>query len=269
MRFGTEVRISITPPKGLVLLDTTGSSPCLELRKDCSATGEAVGTELVFTPTNWFVPLTVRFKVDVYATEKPDVVDIQHGVSANDRVVATVASATSTTLTSVGAPFGAARQATGAQGLRGAMVTIISSTSMEDVGQVRMILSNTNDTLTVNKPWTVIPTGLDSQYEVRQYSAVQMVNVRVALFAASRPAIVVTETGTSTGGYTSVAEGGRTDTIAVRLSSNPGGTVTITLASSNTDISFSSGCRELQRLDDHLRRYELDDPRFGHADGRR
>ncbi len=238
MRFGTEVRISITPPKGIVLLDTDGTSACgagSEFRKDCLATGEAVGMELLFTPTNWMVPQTVRFKADVHATEKPDIVDIQHSVTANDRVVGTVGSVTANTLTSLTPSFTAA--AAGApEGLRGAMVTIISSTSMEDVGQVRMILSNTADTLTLNKAWTQLPFAMDSQYEIRFYSAVQLVNVRVELFAASRPAIVVAQEQ----GYTSVAEGARTDTIQVRLSSNPGGTVMISLASSNNDVSFSS-----------------------------
>ncbi len=109
--------------------------------------------------------------------------------------------------------------------------------------------------LKLNKPWSVEPNfgGANAAlFEITQFSAVQMPNVRVRIYAAVRPEVVVDESE----GSTSVAEAGGTadvDTINVRLSKAPiaGETIHVALDGSGqlafwrggfaiTEVTFTS-----------------------------
>ncbi len=106
-------------------------------------------------------------------------------------------------------------------------------------------------TLKLNAPWDVTPNGPDpgqkAQFEIQLYSAVQVPNVRVKIFTQQTPAVVVDETNGSTtvselpvSVVDPIAIANASDTIRVRLSSDPHGTKVVSLVNSNGQITFSS-----------------------------
>jgi len=242
-----EVAVTVTPPKGLVLITEEED----EIR---NAEGEAIGFDLIFNSTDWFTPQTVRFKVDSTVDAIPDLADIEHKVSANDTITGTVQIATgisdtteTATITDINlTPFDFPNLP---EGLRGAFITIIDSAeNPEAVGQTRLILSNTDNELTLNKPWTVLPQFGD-KYEIRLFSGLPIPNVRVEIFRDNAPALVVEQIdgpNTDTGGNTSVAEGdaeGGADFIKVRLSAMPTSDVIVNLNSTlvGSDVPGTDG----------------------------
>ena len=113
-------------------------------------------------------------------------------------------------------------------------------------------------TLKLNAPWSVTPNGPDpgmkAQFEIQLYSAVQVPNVRVKIFTKETPSVVVDETN----GSTSVSElpvsvvdlnaiANASDTIRVRLSSDPHGTKVVSFINANGQITLSSARRSSTR----------------------
>jgi hypothetical protein len=247
-RPGETIAIKVAPPRGIVLEDP--DNPDNEAR---NADEEAISIALLFDETNWDVPRTVKFRFDDQVSGDPDLLDladIQHTItSIGDTVNGFTLESASIdpnplidgdeygTLTAKldGATtldeFVEFKPPAFPEGLRGQFVTITDSGSglnNDAVGQIRLILSNTDDTLTVNKPWTVDPINGD-QFQIVRFADVGLPNLRVEIFRADLPAIIVDQVDgplTDTGGYTSVAEGTTTDSgydlLNVRLSQNPG-----------------------------------------------
>ncbi len=252
-----DVRVTIAPPKGLVLLD----GALAEIR---NAEGDAVGVDLIFDASNWYVPQIVRLAVDTTIGTTPDLVDVQHKIEADDTITGTVGAGSvngefyadsdgfeALLVDASGLNFGdPAAFPDLPEGLRGRYVTIVDCASdPEAVGQTRLILDvDASGALILNKPWTVEPPS-DAKYEIQLYASSQIPNVKVEVFTNERPAIVVDEIAgaethsLATGGSTSVAEGADTaggdaidqsgaDFIRVRLSAQPSGDVTVALDSS-------------------------------------
>ncbi|MEX2645398.1 MAG: choice-of-anchor D domain-containing protein [Gaiellaceae bacterium] len=262
---GETVRINVTPVPGLVFLDAALS----ELRLPG---GEPDGVQLDFTSANWWIPKIVRFKIDdSFAGEMPDAADIQMSVvvalAFTDPIVeggtitGTVQTAGSfagsnAACTAVGGNA-CATMTTGdatfptisaglPEGIRGAQLKITGGDD-EAAGQVRLILANTSNSLTLHAPWSVEPSP-GALFEVSLFSAVKLPTVHVRLYSADRPEIVLDE---SQGG-TSVAEGaGATgdDTIRVRLSSplTAGQSVTVALGGGG-QLTFWDGVTQVTSL---------------------
>ena len=101
------------------------------------------------------------------------------------------------------------------------------------------------NTIKLNAPWSVIPEQY-AQFEILLYSAVQVPNVRVKIFTTQTPAVVVDETH----GSTTVSEtpdsisaadaiaNGLVDTILVRLSADPLGSIAVALENANGQLRF-------------------------------
>ena len=253
--FGEIVTVTVAPPVGLVLLHDDLTT---EYR---DPEGGAAARPLTFDALNWWVPQWVYFKVDTTVLEIPDIGDIQHRitVSLNGTPSGAVVNAPSVdptplspgdeyaTLNAAGTPF-LAPSAALPEGLRGAYVKITGGSGADEAaGQIRLILQSTASSLVLNKPWSVEPTG-GALFEISLFSDVKIPNVRVRIYAASRPEIVLDQPG----GDTSVAEGTSTgpavDTIRVRLSAPvTSGTVTVTITGagqlgfSSATLTFNSG----------------------------
>jgi Ca2+-binding RTX toxin-like protein len=111
--------------------------------------------------------------------------------------------------------------------LRGATLQIIGGTG---AGQERLIMSNTADTLVLNKPWT---TALDdsSQFQILRYGAVKMPSVDVFVNSApTEPADLTQVPGVrvmQTSGSTDVIEGMGTDTYSLNLTQKPSADVKV------------------------------------------
>jgi len=95
--------------------------------------------------------------------------------------------------------------------------------------------------LKLNAPWSVEPTPSLAIFEISQFSAVHVPNVKVKIYSQARKAVVVDESQ----GSTNVAEGPaadrNNDTIRVKLSAAPTGPVTVSLSDNGQNlISFSS-----------------------------
>jgi Ca2+-binding RTX toxin-like protein len=105
--------------------------------------------------------------------------------------------------------------------LRGATLQI---TGGAGAGQERLIMSNTADTLVLNKPWT---TSLDSssEFQILRYGAVKAVSVDVYVNdAPAEPADTTQTPGvkvTQTAGSTDVIEGLNTDSYSLNLTAQP------------------------------------------------
>ena len=245
--FGETVTVTVAPPVGLVLLHADLTT---EFR---DPEGGAAARPLTFNAGNWWVPQWVYFKVDTSVLEIPDIGDIQHRVtvSLNGTPSGAVVSAPSVdptplspgdeyaTLVAAGTPF-LAPSAALPEGLRGAYVKITGGSGADEAaGQIRLILESTASSLKLNKPWSVEPIG-GALFEISLFSDVKIPNVRVRIYAASRPEIVLDQPG----GDTSVAEGTSVgpavDTIRVRLSAPvTSGTVTVTITGAG-QLAFSS-----------------------------
>lgn len=253
------VRVSVSPPKGLVLLREDENNPgnFIEVRNPADNT--ATGFKLEFDATNWFIPQTIKFKLDSnYINDPsfvfPDVADIEHEIEADDTIVG-VADAGAKNgnfvaespgqptkleakLVDLDASFPTSGTNNLPQGLRGSYVTTTGDSKA--AGQTRMILDVQDaHTLILDRAWDIIPTA-GTQYEIRQFSGVLVDNVRVEVNGPDRPQIVVEQLdgdgGVQSGGFTSVAEGAGAagdDFIQVRLSQAlaPGDTVTVDLMS--------------------------------------
>ena len=157
----------------------------------------------------------------------------------------------------------AAIAALAAVGAGNVTVTLVSGVFRIDLG-ANLYLSNdahfattgsaTADidsaSLKLNSPWSVTPNGPDpgqkAQFEITLYSSVQVPNVRVKIYTQGTPAVVVDETNNGTsvaelplselGNAAAVANA--TDTIRVRLSSNPGaGGAVVSLVNANGQIT--------------------------------
>ncbi|MDM8557941.1 LEPR-XLL domain-containing protein [Candidatus Parabeggiatoa sp. HSG14] len=105
--------------------------------------------------------------------------------------------------------------------LRGATLQI---TGGAGAGQERLIMSNTAETLVLNKPWT---TSLDnsSEFQILRYGAVKAPSVDVYVNdAPAEPADTTQTPGvkvTQTGGSTDVIEGLNTDNYSLNLTAQP------------------------------------------------
>src|SRR5262249_6906647 len=160
--------------------------------------------------------------------------------SDNDTIKGNVASATGNTLTATASIFPAASGDL-PQGLLGAQVTI---TGGPGTGQVRFISSNTNKTLTIDRPWTTMPTA-DSTFSILRYEAVKVHSVDVKINDNDSAGLIIKESDGSTN-VKEIATGagsldatlsdaqklanGFTDTFDVSLTKDPGGTVTVSFA---------------------------------------
>jgi RTX calcium-binding nonapeptide repeat (4 copies) len=250
---GGTVTVNVQPPKGLVFLDGA-----LNEVRSKSDNKTAVGVALQFHANDWFIPQVVRFEVDTRVQRIPDIGDILMNV-VPDGVTGSIASAanlddksnTATLTRTAGSqPFPAPGTQGLPEGLRGELVTITDAEdNPEAVGQTRLILSNTADTLTVDQPWSVVPPQ-DAVYEIRQFSGQALPSVRVRIYSEQKPEIVVDQSE----GYTSVAENPSgtvdnkaVDTVSVRLSHQPlpGETVSVNLDGSGRlqfarDASFGT-----------------------------
>jgi Ca2+-binding RTX toxin-like protein len=253
---GETVRIEIAPVPGLVFLDS-GLNELLAL-------GQPDGLALDFTDTNWWIPQTVRFKVwDGFVGEMPDLADIGLGVTTvggTGTITGTVQVAGSfagthanctavggnacATMTTGDATFPVAGPSL-PQGIRGATLKITAGDD-EAAGQLRLILANTANSLTLNTPWSVEPSP-GAIFEISLFAAVQLPIVHVKLFSGDHPSIVVDESE----GSTSVAEGAGAsgeDTIRVRLSSEvTSGTVTVALGGGG-QLSFWDGLTQVTSI---------------------
>ena len=220
------------------------------------------------------------FKVDTSVLEIPDIGDIQHRVtvSLNGTPSGAVVSAPSVdptplspgdeyaTLVAAGTPF-LAPSAALPEGLRGAYVKITGGSGADEAaGQIRLILESTASSLKLDKPWSVEPNIGGANFEISLFSAVQVPGVRVRIYSADLPEVVVDE---SEGSTTCVAEGSSagsaTDTIRLKLSAAPisWGTVTVTLSGSwpalvrrggatPTTVTFNGSRLERLQDDHHL-----------------
>ena len=262
---GETVRIDVPPVPGLVFLDAALS----ELRL---AGGEPDGVQLDFTAANWWIPQTVRFKVDdSFTGEIPDAADIQMravvALAFTDPIVeggtiaGTVQSAGSflgtnatcvavggnacSTMTTGDATFPTASAGL-SQGLRGQQLKITGGDD-EAAGQVRLILANTATSLTLNAPWSVEPAP-GAIFEISLFSAVKLTTVHVRIYSEGRPEVVLDETQ----GSTSVAEGAGAfgdDTVRVRLSSELTGAQTVTVALGGSgQLTFWDGVTQVTEL---------------------
>lgn len=257
-----KVTISLDPPTGLMFLDG-GLNPILD------AEGNPDGIQLFFTSADWYIPQFVRFAVDPDAAVEEYLTDIQHGIVANDDFSGGQADGATNifgpdpndddddvaTLTDNDVTFptgtGLATDAF-PEGLRGLFVVITGSASNPEVaGQIRMILSNTAHTLTLQSPWTLAPGQTDAvalpsdaEYQITYFDDVNIPSVLVEVFNHDQNDIVVDQldglgglAGIETGGSTQVAEhdgkpgGADTDILHVRLSKAPGADVTVDLLS--------------------------------------
>jgi len=290
-RKGT-VRITVTPPKGLVMLqqDPNNLGSFIEVRNQL---GDAIGFKLIFDGANWFVPQTVKFKLDtpLLAAELdfvlPDLADIEHKVESDDIITGTASAASingdfiaeepglppsieAMLVDKSGlGPFPTAGSEGLPEGLRGAFVVIANSSDPEAVGQTRLILEVVDEnTLILNKAWDVIPT--DAQYEIKLFSGVQARNVRVAVSDPAIAAIIVEEIDSieiDSSADTLVAEGAGdsgADFIQVRLAKpiGTGQSVTVDLKSSlvgSTDVGINGQLRFFNEAGDEITSLTFDD----------
>ncbi|RKZ88438.1 MAG: hypothetical protein DRR16_04890, partial [Candidatus Parabeggiatoa sp. nov. 3] len=111
--------------------------------------------------------------------------------------------------------------------LRGATLQITSGTG---AGQERLIMSNTADSLVLNKPWT---TALDesSQFQILRYGAVKTQSVTVFVNDTPMEAADLTQAPgvqvVQTSGSTDVIEGMGTDTYSLNLTQKPSADVKV------------------------------------------
>jgi Ca2+-binding RTX toxin-like protein len=105
--------------------------------------------------------------------------------------------------------------------LRGATLQIIGGAG---AGQERLIMSNTADTLVLNKPWTTSPDS-SSEFQILRYGAVQAPSVDVYINnTPAEPADTTQTPGvkvTQTAGSTDVIEGLNTDSYSLHLTQQP------------------------------------------------
>jgi hypothetical protein len=126
--------------------------------------------------------------------------------------------------------------ADGVDVLRGATIKIISGSG---IGQIRLIIANTADTITVATPWST-PLDDSSRIEILRYTGVVMPTVQVSIVGDDAPGLDVRETEGGTfaveapqiHGFISdpfVGTLGLVDSVTVALSMIPTGTVTVGL----------------------------------------
>ena len=105
----------------------------------------------------------------------------------------------------------------------------------------------------VNSPWSVEPAP-HAQFEIDLYGAVQLPGVLVNIYSQNTPAVVVDETNGSTAvaempDSSAAAQAAASDTIRVRLSSDPrGGGATVSLTNANDQITFWNGSTQITSL---------------------
>jgi hypothetical protein len=256
---GNEVHVNSSVPDGLVFLDP------VTLIKELTAQGAPKDNTVIFNSSNWYIPqlvavaasdlvvtngvatqdtiangqrfASIKNTVHVYNTAET----ITHD---NDTIVGSLGSvlqATDNTLTANAAIFPVAGGDL-PQGLLGAQVTI---TGGPGTGQVRYISSNTGDTITVDRPWTVNPTS-DSSFTILRYEAVKVHSVDVRINDNDSAGVIINESDGSTkvreidtanptlAGLSAaqLLNDGFTDTFDVSLSKAPTADVTVNLASS-------------------------------------
>ena len=256
-----QVRVISSVPDGLVFLDPTTHAKLL------TAAGAPKDNIVTFTDADWWIPKTVYVAASdlLVSNGVPSADNTANGQRftsikntvhvgsisnpANDvnndtisGVQGSVKLATANTLT-VDDP-GTFPVAGGdlPQGLLGAQVTI---TGGPGTGQIRYISSNTGDTITVDKPWTVTPTS-QSAWQILRYEAVKVHSVDVRVNDNNSAGIIIKESD----GSTKVREfnnvdpalsllspaqqltDGFTDTFDVSLTKAPTKDVTVHLASS-------------------------------------
>ena len=138
---------------------------------------------------------------------------------------------------------------TAGEGLRGRVVRVVGGPG---VGQERLILSNTSNTLTLNGPWSVAPTSA-SIYRIDMFDGLAVPSLRVQVNDNDLPGVIVDETQGYQNGVTpdndnltTVIEGGNgdqfgeMDVVRLRLSKNPGATpVEVTLTYEGTQLTLT------------------------------
>src|SRR5262249_24191380 len=169
--------------------------------------------KLTFTPLNWRTPQTVYVKAQSdSAIEGVRFATITHTVSSGDTLRgSTSLTKGASTLTDNAHSF--------PDGLRGATVIITKGAA---TGQVRLIVSNTAHTLTLDRQWDASVSG---DYEIRRYDGLAVVGVKVQIYDDEVAGLILTQSDDST----RVIEGGATDNYQLALTRAPAPDTTVTV----------------------------------------
>src|SRR5262249_28360298 len=135
----------------------------------------------------------------------------------------------------------------GPQGLLGEIITITGGAGK---GQTRLIASNDDNTITIDRPWATLPDAT-STYQITRFGAVELPSVAIhvndkdqgGLSVGQADATISVREYDSTLGLTNVkqAQDGFTDTFTVALPDAPTAPVTVFLASSANPVDPAHG----------------------------